>query len=463
MTRLWRTSAIRLALRYALYYALIAGAGLGALYWATSQYVNAQLATSLSQQLDGYRQIAKQKGVAGLIAQFNQEQALDNRRERYVLLVDAAGRYLAGDLTDWPAGLSADDQVRNIWLEDDLLRQQQEDGPEGHWPTVATRLAGGERLLATQSIGETEALQAFILSAVIITLGMIVTLTLVLGWNLGRQMLARVDRVNRTTARIIDGRLDQRIPISERNDEFDDLARNLNRMLDHIDKLVAGMRQVTDNVAHDLRRPLTRVRNRLDVTLLEARDPAQYVATLDETRADIEQIIATFNTLLDIAQTESGHIRGSMADMDLSALAQELGEVYEDAFTDNGQQLVLAITPDQHVTGNRDLLGQTISNLLENALKYAGSQATVTLTVAATPQSVQLSVCDTGPGIPAEQRDRVLERFVRLDDARSTAGNGLGLSLVAASARLHGATLRLTDNGPGLCVGLGFTMTTSGR
>jgi signal transduction histidine kinase len=270
--------------------------------------------------------------------------------------------------------------------------------------------------------------------------------------------LARIDQINQTASEIHQGNLDQRIPISNTGDEFDELAANLNAMLEHINRLIKGMRQVTDNVAHDLRRPLARLRNRLDVTLLEQRDNDEYRTVLEEIREDTAEVLQTFNALLEIAQAESGQFRGEMDVLNLSGLATELGEIYTDLFREEGQTLLVSVVPDACIHGNRQLVAQVISNLLENAHKYAGEDAKIELQVRHVGQNVDLSVSDNGPGIPEDKFNEVLKRYVRLDNARSSVGNGLGLSLVNAIAKLHRGTLTLTDNGPGLRI----TLTLSG-
>ena len=198
------------------------------------------------------------------------------------------------------------------------------------------------------------------------------------------------------------------------------------------------------------------MRNRLDVTLLEPRDSANYRESLEETRSDIEEVLKTFNALLEIAQAESGHFRGEMETLDLSALARELGDMYADLFDETSQHLDMAIEPKLCVKGNRHLLAQLISNLLENAHKYAGDTARVELRLQRQSDEAVLTIADNGPGIPKDRMKDVLQRFVRLDTARSTAGNGLGLSLVQAVAEFHHAKLLLRNNSPGLAVSLSF-------
>lgn len=454
MNRLLRTSAIRLSLRYALYYLLVAGAGLVTLYWATSRYVDAQIRANLEHQLRSLESLYANEGATGLIQELGRRGATaEPENHRFILYVDKSGRRLAGDLKAWPPAAKPDGRVANVWIEDDLIPYAMEDH-DGYWPTVAATLPDGSRILIAQSVRQAEDLQEFILATLFATFAMVIGLTLVLGWRMGRQLLARIDQINDTAGEILHGHLDQRIPVSGKDDEFDELARNLNAMLDHINRLIRGMRQVTDNVAHDLRRPLTRMRNRLDVTLLETRDADEYRASLEATRGDIEEVLKTFNALLEIAQVESGHFRGEMGELSLSALASELGEMYADLFEAEGQHLDVAIEPDICVIGNRQLLAQLISNLLENAHKYAGHRAQVTLSLKRDETGAVLTVSDNGPGIPKDQQENVLRRYMRLDSARSTPGNGLGLSLVKAIGELHHARLAMEDKAPGLAVSL---------
>jgi len=216
------------------------------------------------------------------------------------------------------------------------------------------------------------------------------------------------------------------------------------------------MRQVTDNVAHDLRRPLSRVRNLLDVTSMDARDAPEYREAITRAITDLDEIIRTFNALIEIAQAEAGSFRGDWGPVDLSALAAELGGLYADLAEEQGGTLELAVQSGCCVTGNRHLLAQAIGNLLDNALKFTPPGTPLRLEITGEAEGVRVVVSDRGPGIPVAERRRVLERFVRLDAARSTPGSGLGLSLVAAVARLHKATLTLDDAQPGLIARLDF-------
>jgi len=453
--RLLHTTAIRLALRYAVYYGLLTGLGLGVLYWATSRYVDAQIRAGLKNEVAVLSQIDQEQGRDRLLDVLNNQPVIDAENRRYLLLISPGGEKLAGDLKGWPPSLRADRQVRNIWIEDELIPFIVED-KDGFWPMIATTLPDGSRLLVAQSVRQAEDLQEFILSAMGLILLVIVGLTLLLGWRMGRQMLKRVDQINDTARHILHGDLARRIPGSGRDDEFDELATHLNRMLTHIEQLINDMREVTDNVAHDLRRPLSRLRNRLEVTLLEARDEQNYRQTITHAVSDVDGMIKTFNALLEIAQVEAGSYRGEWKDIDFSTLVHDIGELYQGTAEENGQTLNTTIDPGIRIKGNRHLLGQAISNLLENGVTYSGSGSEISLGLSVSDGAPLLCVSDTGPGIPPADIQRVVKRFVRLDSSRSTGGNGLGLSLVSAVAHLHKARLVLKNNHPGLCVELVF-------
>jgi signal transduction histidine kinase len=265
-----------------------------------------------------------------------------------------------------------------------------------------------------------------------------------------------MDEIGRGAERIAAGDLSQRLPVSTRGDEFDALAGRLNAMLERIEQLIGGMREVTDNVAHDLRSPLARLRNRLEITLLEPRADAEYRQALARGIEDADGVIKTFNALLGIAQAEAGSRRAQWSTVDLASLARDVAELYEPLAEEKGQVLEVDTGPPAPVDGSRDLLAQALGNLLDNAVKYTPVGGTLRIAVrdGAMPE---VHVTDSGPGIAAADRARALERFVRLDGARHTPGNGLGLSLVRAVCKLHRAELILDDARPGLHVTLRFS------
>lgn len=456
LRRLSRTTAIRLALRYAVYYALLTAFGLGAIYWATSRYVDAQLATGLEQELETLIQIDTDQGSEALAAIITTENNRGVKNHRYYLLADAAGNRIAGNVSQWPHDAMTNRKAHNIWIEDDWISDDLGEDA-GYWPVVGASLANDNRLLIAQRIDITEDLQEFILSVMGLILILTITLALTMGLLLGRTILRKIDGINLTAQAIVTGDLNQRIPLSKKNDEFDELARNLNAMLLRIEQLIIGMREVTDNVAHDLRSPLSRLRNRLEITLLESRNEKEYIHVIQQTIEDADGLIHTFNALLEIAQVEAGNYRGTWGNVDLTSLTIKLGELYQDQAEESEQLFSLEISPDINVAGSYHLLAQAVSNLLENAIKYTPKGGHIKLSLTTLGTRPQLIISDNGPGIPAKQRAIVLERFTRLDSARNTSGCGLGLSLVKVAAALHHAELELSDNAPGLRIKLLFT------
>jgi signal transduction histidine kinase len=456
MNRLLRTTAIRLALRYALFYGLMSGIALGVLFWATLHYTDREVASGLQEELARLVAIDRTEGRQRLLKVMSLPQTTASGDRLLTVLAAPDGSKLAGDLNGWPSNSRTDGAVHNLVIEDPLLPSSGED-PDDYLPVIATQLSDKTKLLVAGHIRDADDPKEFIETVLLLTLLAITVLSLALGWRMGRTMLARVDQVNRTAHYILHGDLHQRVPVSGRNDEFDDLAQNLNEMLVHIERLVEGMREVTDNVAHDLRRPLTRVLNRVEVTLLEPRDREEYENVLKDLRDDVDGMIHTFNALLEIAQTEAGSYRGNWGRIDLSEVAERMGVFYRDLVEEHRQSLTVSAVPNVCIDGNRHLIEQSVSNLLENAYKYAGEGARLELRVETDADGkAAISVIDSGPGIPVELHRKVLERFVRLDGARSSAGSGLGLALVAAVAKLHSATLALQDNRPGLSVRMTF-------
>jgi signal transduction histidine kinase len=284
------------------------------------------------------------------------------------------------------------------------------------------------------------------------TLPWTVVLILILGAAGGalmsRNMLQRLDTINRTSGEIIAGDFSRRVPLNGSGDEFDSLAENLNRMLDRIERLMRGLREVTDSVAHDLRTPLNRLRNRLEESVARLNAGGQQADEIERAIAETDQLIATFNALLLIAETDAGTTRAAMSALDLGGVAADVVELYEPLAEERKISLVLMPDTSVVVEGNRSLIAQALANLVDNAIKYTPAGGKVRIRAANTSAGVELSVADSGPGIPLVDRARVTERFVRLEASRSSPGTGLGLSLVVAVAHYHRAELVLEDNMP---------------
>jgi signal transduction histidine kinase len=282
----------------------------------------------------------------------------------------------------------------------------------------------------------------------------ILVFSLLAGVVTSLRVLRRIDSINSTANKIMSGNLSERIPVTRRNDEFDGLATSLNRMLDRIEQLLQGLKEVTDNVAHDLKTPLTRLRNKAEAALGTGTSEDKRREALETTIAESDKLIKTFNALLMIARAEAGAPSGSLGEVDLSAVAADVADLYGPVAEEQGMVLTTDVAEGVRLRGNRELLGQALVNLVENALKYfepgSGRQGRIVIGVERAGARVRITVADNGPGIPAEDRARVVERFVRLEKSRTEPGSGLGLSLVAAVAGLHGGEFRIEDNAPGV-------------
>jgi signal transduction histidine kinase len=428
VTRLLHTTTFRLAALYLVLFAASVLALLGFIYYSTADFIELQTEATIEAEITGLREQYDERGLPGLVETIRARGAAQQSGSSIYLITDGVLQPIAGNLSAWPVGR----QIRPGWISFPVTSHTQGDREDSS-ALAAIRVLGNLHLLVGRDLHDATAFR----SRITRTLAWSALLTLGLGIAGGlfitRNMLRRVEAVNRTSERIIHGDLTQRVPLTGSGDEFDQLSANLNAMLDRIERLMLGMRQVTDNIAHDLRTPLARLRARLEVTLLERPDAARYGEALRET----------------IAEADAGSRREAMAVVDLAEIARSVAELYEPAADDKGIALVIDSAPAIAVHGDRHLLSQAIANLLDNALKYTPAGA-ITLRARQTGETARIEVADTGPGVPADRRDAVFDRFVRLESSRSTAGNGLGLSLVRAVARLHGGDAWLEDNAPGL-------------
>lgn len=454
--RLLRTTALRTALIYACVFSLVAASGLGFIYWSMARHIEAQTDARLRLETEVLLNLYQNQSLPALLETIRRRTRDDDRGIFFYVLWGPNRQRLAGHPSEWPDGLDAQRTYATLHLNDVF----QVNGPNSNdlVRVLVTSLPNGYRLLVGRDLHDEQALldHTFTVSSGVI--GVIFGLALLGSLILGHYTLRRIDAVSRTAGDIMAGDLSQRIPLSGRDNEFDQLGRKLNAMLARIEQLMSGMRQVTDNVAHDLRKPLNRLRNRLEVTLLEARNEDEYRAVLEQSIVDADEMLKTFNALLSIAQAEAGVKRNDWGRIELTGLVEDLADLYGAVAEEKGIHFHSEIPPEIFIQGNRRLLAQAVGNLLDNAVKYTPSDGRITLGVAAAANEVTLCVADSGPGIPADDRRRVLERFVRLDSARSQPGSGLGLSLVRAVAKLHSARLELADNRPGLRVSLRFPL-----
>lgn len=328
-------------------------------------------------------------------------------------------------------------------------------GPAESNLSVVRSLGDGNAIVVSDDLARVRAVRETIDRAFISALGLSAVLGLGTGLLLSGSLLRRLDCVTRAAEAVAEGDLGSRIPLAGTGDEFDRLAVTLNRMLDRIVALMANLRQVSTDVAHDLRTPMSRLRQDLEAAQRQEETVDAYRRTVTRALVDIDGILDVFAALLRIAQVESGSRRAGFRMVDLSAVATEVAGAYGAAAEDDGRELLAHVAPDVLVEGDRDLLAQLLANLVENALRHSPATGRINIGVSSAPdETARLWVADEGPGIPPEERLKVLRRFYRLDGSRSGEGHGLGLSLVAAVAELHRANLVLSDLAPGLKVEL---------
>ena len=303
--------------------------------------------------------------------------------------------------------------------------------PEHHALVRVFELPGGFRLLVGRDLEERERLYRIVLAAGRWSVAIVLVLGLAGGLFVSRRVLRRVDAMTETTRTIMEGDLGERLPVAGTGDEIDRLAENLNQMLERIESLMRGLKEVSDNIAHDLKTPLTRLRNRAEQALRTAKTDDEYRAALEATIDESEALITTFNALLMIARAESGQARENMVDFDAAEIVHDIGELYEPLAEEKGITLKVEAEAPAPVKGSRELVSQALANLIDNAIKYAeptgaeGTPAEIVVSAADTGERILLTVADRGPGIPEADRSRVVERFVRLEQSRSQPGSGL--------------------------------------
>ncbi len=455
------THAFRLA---ALYFLVFAASVLGVLlfvYLTSAGFVERQTEATLDAEITGLAEQYAQRGLSGLIQIVAARSAGDRGDAMIYLVTDPDGKPLVGNIAAWPAGVP----TRSAWLSFALERTV--NGRSELHPARGRLfvIPGGYRLLVGRDISDAAAFRSEVRTTLLWAGSIALGIGLIGGTVMSRNLLRRVEQVNRTSERVMAGNLSDRIPLHGTSDEFDQLAANLNRMLDQIERLMTAMREVTDDVAHDLRTPLSRLRTRLERALVgqseadaSATYPAAGASQSEAIRAAIDEadrLLATFNALLSIAELEAGARRDQTAPLDLSEVARSAAELYEPVAEEKGFALTVVAQPGVSIRGDRHLLSQAVANLLDNALKYAGG-GQIELRVFPENGQAVLELSDQGPGIPEADRHSVLDRFVRLEPSRTTPGNGLGLSLVRAIARRHDGSVTLQDNRPGLRVRLQF-------
>jgi signal transduction histidine kinase len=452
--QVFRTTTFKLTLIYLAVFALAAIFLLVYFAWNTSRLITEQVKETVDAEIAGLIDQYGLSGIRQLVI------VIDTRARRpgsnLYLLTSFTGEGLAGNVGSLSPGVLD----HTGWVETAYRRLDEGEGAEHHAIARVEQLPGGFRLLVGRDLDERERLLDIVFSALRWLIALLIVLGLAGGLFVTRRVLRRVDAMTGTTQTIMAGDLGGRLPIAGTGDEIDRLAGNLNAMLDRIEVLMRGLKEVSDNIAHDLKTPLTRLRNRCEEALRSAGGDTDYRAALEATIEESDGLIKTFNALLMIARAESGHGREDMADVDAAEIARGVADLYEPVADDKGMRLTVDAPQPAPVRGNRELISQALANLVDNAIKYAepgpaavdGAPAPIVIAARAAGDHILLSVADHGPGIPPGDRTRVVDRFVRLERSRSQPGSGLGLSLASAVAHLHGGALRLEDNEPGLRV-----------
>jgi signal transduction histidine kinase len=442
LPRLFRTNVFRLTLAYMALFALSVGALSAFIYWATLGYLDTQTNAIIEAEITGLIEQYERRSLGGLRNVIEERVARDIEDRSFYLLTDPIGRPLAGNVTAWPIGVGS---ARGQWVD---FVQTDSDTPVR---AMLLPVGPGFQLLVGRDIRELTAIRQLLRRASLYGITLTLALALVGGVLIAVGAERRLAEINRTTRQIMAGDLSRRAPLRGSDDEHDELAQNINAMLDQIENLLEGMRHVGDSVAHDLRGPITRLRNRLE-TVAAAERPSR--DDLAECVAQLDQVLATFNALLRIARVESGAYRSAFTTVDLEPIVRDVCELYQAAAEEREVTLHAETSGPVEVFGDRELLAQVLTNLVDNAVKYTPRGGVVRVELARNGDRAQLRVADTGPGIAPEDRTRVLQRFTRLDRARSQPGNGLGLTLVNAVTLQHHGRLTLGDNAPGLVVTL---------
>jgi len=455
--KLIRTTAFRLTLVYLLLFALFAASLLGYFAWNTRRLITEQITTTVNAEASEISDIYNRRGLRGLVFTVD-SRALRPGANLY-LVTTPAGQAIAGNVGSLAPGVMGTEG----WSETAYRRLEDQDNTDHRALVNVTQLSGGFRLLIGRDLEERRRLFGIVAKAAQWSILVVVVLGIAGGIFVARRVLQRIDAMTGTTRRIMAGDLSGRLPVGRSGDELDRLAENLNAMLERIEALMAGLKEVSDNIAHDLKTPLTRLRNRAEEALAKSSCEAEYRAALERTIEESDGLIRTFNALLMIARAESGQARGNMDDFDAAEVANGIHELYEPLAEDDGMTLRVKTAPAP-IHANRELISQALANLVENAIKYGKPTSAAQVQGAVVSMDakqiliearregdkVLLSVTDRGIGIPEGDRRHAVERFVRLDSSRSQPGSGLGLSLASAVATLHGGELRLDDAHPGL-------------
>ena len=448
LTVLYRTTAVRLSAVYLLLFAICAAFLVFYVSTMSEGLLRQQMRDAVAQEAQQIEAIFEKSGMNGLLRTL--ERRARQPGANLYIIASPTGEVLAGNVASLQPGVLDTEG----WTETPFLYQSyQEEARGGKRPMAYAQvivLSNGLRVLVGRDLGEPENFRKLVRQALMVALGVMGIGALAIWYLIGRNALKRMDHMSGASQRIMAGDLSQRLPTSGSGDEFDRLSESLNTMLGRIEKLDEGLKQVSDNIAHDLKTPLTRLRNKAEAALA-GDDKADYRTALEEMIGESDQLIRTFNALLMISRVEAGQAPAEMIAIDISGIARDGAELYEPVAEDGGLRLVTEIAETIEIKGNRELVGQALGNLIDNAIKYAEGgegEPEIRVSLSRRDGDVVLAVADNGPGVPDDKRDDVVKRFVRLDASRSKPGTGLGLSLVGAVMEMHHGRLELDATHP---------------
>jgi signal transduction histidine kinase len=457
LAMLYRTTAVRLSALYLLFFAACAAFLVVYVTSMSEGLLQQQTRDSVAAEAGEINQVFERSGMNGLLKTM-ERRARQPGANLYVI-ASPSGELLAGNVLSLQPGVLDNEG----WTQNAFRYQRFEDQPESERHTARAQvfvLSNGLRVLVGRDLGEPEHFRGLVRQALVVALGIMGLGALAIWYFIGRNALRRIDRMSEAGQKIMDGDLSQRLPLGGSGDEFDRLSDSLNTMLGRIEKLDEGLKQVSDNIAHDLKTPLTRLRNKAEAALSGKARAGDLRMALEEVIGESDQLIRTFNALLMISRVEAGQTAAEMSPVDLTRIAGDSVELYEPLAEDAHLFLKPDLVDGVTISGNRELIGQALGNLIDNAVKYAEGTENpeIRVSLVRDKDAVVLSVADHGPGIPEDKQGEVTKRFVRLDESRSKPGTGLGLSLVEAVMEMHGGRLELAASNPSAENGRGLTV-----
>ncbi|HKJ63653.1 MAG TPA: HAMP domain-containing sensor histidine kinase, partial [Hyphomicrobiales bacterium] len=447
---LLRSSPFRITILYTLLFTVSSVVMLAFIYFGASREFKKTLQNQITTETDILQRDFHARGYDDLITMIQARSNAPATSFFLYAIADRSGHQTIGNLPT--------NRLHSGWSEITLKHNivDPEDGGETLLMMFGSPLGDGNLLIIGAGLDQGHDLRQLIINSLVSSLAFILPMVLGGGLFLSRAVLARLTRIHRVSRKIMTGDLSRRLPIEGSNDEFDQLSESMNAMLDRIEELMGSIKQVTTDIAHDLRTPLGRLRQHLESPRLANPSVDVCVDVIDKAKNETDQILRTFDALLQIGQISALDLRRRFTDVDLSELASQLAESYQPVAAEKGQNLAAQISPGLHVQGHRELLAQMLVNMIENAINHSPSGAHINLWVGTHEGNIELILADSGPGIPAEHRKKIFQPFYRLERSRKTPGSGLGLALVRSIAKIHGIGIALEDNAPGLVFGLAF-------